>query len=186
MDDAKAVRRAALDSKLARQEVSQRKNVHQKGTLGALPQGYGIEARRVAGASEERLRRNQGACNLLAQNPRLQNDHFHPIVLAGILPRPQAQEEAVHAGTVVTLVPVRAVEEGAVHPPTAAFQLEQQQAAPPQLPTLGEFAAMAVPPLAPNAGAWLAAAPGQAGAANNAAREAAVAAQCFVANAAMA
>jgi hypothetical protein len=45
---------------------------------------------------------------------------------------------------------------------------------------------MAVPPPACNAGAWLPAAPGQAGAANNAVQEAAVAAQRFVANAAMA
>ena len=48
---------------------------------------------------------------------------------------------------------------------------------------LGEFAAMAVPPPAHNAGAWLPAAPGQAGAVNNAACKAAVAAQRFVANA---
>ncbi len=55
-----------------------------------------------------------------------------------------------------------------------------------QLPTLKEFGAMAVPPPAPNAGAGMPAAPGQAGAANNATREQAVQAHRFVANAAMA
>ncbi len=157
--------------------------MRQKGALAALPQGYGVEAPRVAGDNEERLRRNQGACDLLAQNPRSQNNHFRPIVLAGVLPRPQAQAEAVHAGTVVTPVPVCTVEEGAIHLPASVFQLGEQQAAPPQLPTLGEFAAMAMLPLAPNAGAWLPAAPGQAGAANNVTHEAAVAEQRFVANA---
>jgi hypothetical protein len=157
------------------------------GALGALPQGYGVEAPCVACAINERLRHNQDACNLLAQNPRLQNDHFRPIVLADILPHPQAQAGAVHTGMVVTPVPVHAVEEGDNHPPPATvFQLGAQQAAPLQLPTLGEFAAMAIPPPAPNAGAWLPAAPGQAVAANNAVHKAAVAAQRFVANAATA
>jgi hypothetical protein len=45
---------------------------------------------------------------------------------------------------------------------------------------------MAVPPPAPNAGAMLPAAPGQAGAANNVTRERAVLAQHVIANAAMA
>jgi hypothetical protein len=160
MDDAKAVRRAALDTECARQEARQRKNVCQEGALGALPQGYGTGAPHVAGANKERLRRNQGACHLLAQNPRLQNGPFRSIVLAAVPPRPQAQAGAVYAGTVVTPIPVGALEEGAVHPPPAAvFQLGEQQAAPLQLPMLGEFTAMVVPPLAPNAGAWLPAAP---------------------------
>jgi hypothetical protein len=119
-------------------------------------------------------------------NPRSQNDHLPPIVLVDIPPCPQAQAGAVCAGMVVTPVPARAVEEGANHPPATVFELRAQQAAPPQLQTLGEFAAMAVPPPAPNSGAWLPAAPGQAGAANNAACKAAVAAQHFVANAATA
>jgi hypothetical protein len=186
MDDAKAVRRAALDTKRVCQEACQRENMRQEGALGALPQGYGIEAPCVAGTNNERLWRNQDACNLLAQNPRLQNDHFCPIVLAGVLPRPLAQAGAVHAGTVLTPVPVCVVEEGAVFAPAAVFQLGEQQAAPPQLPRLGEFTAMAMPPLAPTAGAWLPAAPGQAGAAYNAVHKAAVAAQRFVANAATA
>ncbi len=141
MDDAKAERRAALDAKHAHQEACQCKNVCQEGALGALPKGYGIKAPQVAGANEERLRRSQDACNLLAQNPRSQNNHFHPIVLAGIPPCPQAQARAVCTGMVVTPIPVCALEEGAVHSPAAVFQLEEQQAAPPQLPTLGEFAA---------------------------------------------
>jgi hypothetical protein len=37
MDDARAVRRAALDAKRIRQEARQRKNVRQEGALGALP-----------------------------------------------------------------------------------------------------------------------------------------------------
>jgi hypothetical protein len=186
MDHAEAVRRAALDAERARQESCQHKNVCQEGALGALPQGYGVKAPRVAGINDERLCRNQDACNLLAQNPRSQNDHFRPIVLVDVPPRPQAQAGSVRAGMVVTPVPAHTVEEGANHPPVAVFQLEAQQAAPPQLLTFGEFAAMTVPPPAPNAGAWLPAASGQAGAANNAACKAAVAAQHFVANAAMA
>ena len=59
-----------------------------------------------------------------------------------------------------------------------------QQVAP-QLPTLGEFAAMPQPAPAPNTGP-LPGAPGQEGAANNAARARANAAQRFVANAATA
>ncbi len=94
MDDAKVVGRAALDAKRARQEARQCKNMHQEGALGALPQGYGVEAPCAAGANNKRPHRNQDACNLLAQNPRLQNNHFRPIVLAGIPPRPQAQASA--------------------------------------------------------------------------------------------
>ncbi len=74
------------------------------------------------------------------------------------------------------------MEEGAINHPTAVFKVKEQQAAPPQLPTFKEFADITVPPPAPNAGAELPAAPGQAGAANNAAREAAILAQFFVAN----
>jgi hypothetical protein len=167
MDHAKAVSRAALDAKRACQESHQRENVCQEGALGALPQGYGIKAPCVAGANDELLHRNQDACNLIAKNPRSQNDHFCPIVLVDVPPCLQAQAGAVRARMVVTPIPARAVEEGANHPPAAVFQLGAQQAAPPQLPTLGEFAAMAVPPPAHNTGAWLPAAPGQAGAANN-------------------
>jgi hypothetical protein len=65
---------------------------------------------------------------------------------------------------------------------TAAVQGDEQRV--PQLPTLDEFAAMPVPPLAPNVGAKLPAEPGQVGAANNGARARAVANQRFVANAA--
>ncbi len=66
MDHAKAVRRAALDAERACQEPGQHKNVHQKGALGALPQGYGVKAPHVAGANNERLCHNQDVCNLLA------------------------------------------------------------------------------------------------------------------------
>jgi hypothetical protein len=63
----------------------------------------------------------------LVQSPRSQNNHFHPIILAGVLSCPQAQAVgAVHAGTVVTPVPVRAVDKGAIHHPTAVFQVKEQ------------------------------------------------------------
>jgi hypothetical protein len=78
------------------------------------------------------------------------------------------------------------VEEGAIHHPAASFWFKEQQAAPLQLPMLKEFAAMAMPPPAPNAGAGLPAASGQAGAANNAAHKAGAAIQRFVANTVMA
>jgi hypothetical protein len=116
MDDAKAVRRAALNVERIHQEARQCKNMCQEGTLGALPQGYGIKAPRVAGSDKEWQRGNQDVCDLLAQNPRSQNDHFCPIILAGLPPHLKAQAGAVHAGMVVTPVPVRGVEEGAVHP----------------------------------------------------------------------
>jgi hypothetical protein len=150
-----------------------------RGALGALPWGYGIDAPRVAGANEAPQRQNQDASSLLAHNRRSQNDHFRPIVVQGGLSHPQAQAGAARTGTIVTPVPVRTVDGGAI-------RVQGQQPLPPQLPTLNEFVAMAVPPPAPNAGAGLPAAPGQAGAANNAVREAAVVVQCFVANAATA
>ncbi len=78
-----------------------------------------------------------------------------------------------HNRTVVTPalpIPVFTADEGAIHQPIAV-QVEEQQQLPLQLPTIGEFATMNVPPPAPNAGATLPAAPGQAGAANNMARE---------------
>jgi hypothetical protein len=81
MDHAKTVRSAALDAKHSRQESRQHKNVRQEGALGALPQGYGVKPPRVAGTNDELLLRNQDACDLLAQIPRSQNDHFRPIVL---------------------------------------------------------------------------------------------------------
>ncbi len=67
----------------------------------------------------------------------------------------------------VTPVPVYTADKEAVHQPAAVIQVEEQQVAPLQLPKLKEFAAMAVSLPAPNAGAGLPAAPGQAGAANN-------------------
>jgi hypothetical protein len=100
-------------------------------------------------------------------------------VVEGGPPRPQVKAGAGRTGTVVTPVPVRMVDGGAV-------RVQGQQPLPPQLPTLDQFVAIAVPPPAPNAGAGLPAAPGQVEAANSAAREAAVAAQRFVANAATA
>ncbi len=95
--------------------------------------------RRQQGASVP----NQDACHLLTQNPRLQNDHFHPIVVEGGPPRPQAQAGAAHTGVVVTPIPVRTVDKGAVQRP-AAVLVQGQQQLPLQPPTLNEYAAMAV------------------------------------------
>jgi hypothetical protein len=185
MDMAEASRRASLEAKRLRVEVHERKNVRQEGALGALHWGYGVDAPRVAGANKARQRQNQDASNLLVQNPRLQNNHFRPIVAEGGPPCPQAQAGAAHTGSVVTPIPIRTVDGGAVHCP-AAVRVQGQQQLPPQLPTLNKFATMPMPPPAPNAGAGLPAAPGQAGAANNAACKAAVVSQHFVANAATA
>ncbi len=179
MDTAEALRRASLEVERLRVEARGCKNVRQEGALGALPQGYGVDAPRVAGADETHQRQNQDGSSLLAQNPRLQNDHFCPIAVEGGPPCPQAQAGAGRTGTVVTPVPVRTVDGGAI-------RVQGQQPLPPQLPNLDEFVAMAMPPPAPNAGAGLPAAPSQAGAANNAARKAAVEAQHFVPNAATA
>lgn len=132
----------------------------------------------MAGANAELQCRFRQAADLLAQNPRSQNNHFGPV-----LPEepPRGGDEDGRARTVITPVPVRGAVEGAA---TAAVQGDEQRV--PQLPTLDEFAAMPVPPLAPNAGANLPAEPGQVGAANNGARARAVANQRFVANAATA
>jgi hypothetical protein len=179
MDTAKALRRASLEAKRLRVEARGRKNVHQEGALAALPQGYGVDAPHVAGSNEMHQLQNQDASSLLAQNPRLQNNHFHPIVVEGGPPHPQAQAGAARTGTVVTPVPVRTVNGGAI-------QAQGQMPQPLQVPTVDKFVAMAVPPPAPNAGAELPAAPGQAGTANNVACKVAVAAQRFVTNAAIA
>ena len=179
MDDAEAARRAALDAERLRQEARQRQNVRQEGALGAIPQGYGVVAPRVAGANEEMQRHFQQAADLLAQNPRSQNNHFRPVVPEE---PPRGGDENGRARTVVTPVPFRGAVEGAA---AAAIQRDEQRAL--ELPTLDEFAAMPVPPLAPNAGANLPAEPGQqVGAANNGARARAIANQRFIANAATA
>jgi hypothetical protein len=104
MDDAKAARRAALDAERLRQEARQRQNVRQEGALGAIPQGYGVDAPRVAGANEEMQRHFQQAADLLAQNPRSQNNHFRPVVPEE---PPRGGDEDSHARMVVTPIPVR-------------------------------------------------------------------------------
>jgi hypothetical protein len=176
MDDAKAGHRAALDAERLHQEAHQRQNVRQEGALGANPQGYGVDAPCVAGANEEMQRCFQQAANLLAQILRSQNNHFRPVVPEE---PPRGGDENGRARTVVTPIPVRGAVEGAA---AAAVQGDEQRV--PELPTLDEFVAMPVPPLAPNARANLPAEPGQVGAANNGVRAHAVANQRFVANAA--
>jgi hypothetical protein len=59
----------------------------------------------------------------------------------------------------IPVVPVvLAADEGAILGQPAAVRVQVQPQLPLQLPTLGKFAAMAVPPPAPNAGAALPAA----------------------------
>jgi hypothetical protein len=80
MDAAMAARQAAADaSRLIRDERAA-ENVRQEGAFGAIPRGYGVDAPHVPGANQARQCRNQVACDLLAQNPRSQNDHLRPIV----------------------------------------------------------------------------------------------------------
>ena len=98
MDTAKAARRASLEAEHLRIEAHGLKKVRQEGALGALPQGYGIDASRVAGTNKAHQHQNQDTCNLLLQNPRLQNDHLHPIMVEGCLPHPRAQAGAAHMG----------------------------------------------------------------------------------------
>jgi hypothetical protein len=160
IDTAEASRRASLEAKHLCVEARGHKNLRQEGALDALPWGYSIDAPCVAGADEACQRQNQDASSLLVQNPRSQNNHFHPIMVVGGPPCHQAQAGAGRTGMAVTPVPVRMVDGGAV-------RVQGQQPLRPQLPTLNKFVAMAVPPPAPNAGAGLSAAPGQAGAANN-------------------
>jgi hypothetical protein len=106
MDTAKALRRASLEAEHHRVEVRWQKNIRQERALGALPWGYCIDAPRVDGADKVRQRQNQDASSLLTQNPKLQNDHFCPIVVEGGPPCPQAQAGAARTGTVATPVPV--------------------------------------------------------------------------------
>jgi hypothetical protein len=175
MDSSKAARQAAIHEERILQEARQRKNVHQEGALGAIPQGYGVVPPRVAGANEEEQRQNQHVANLLTQNPCSQNNYFRPVVL---VEPPIPQGEDIRARMVITpIVGATASDE----------PQDVDQRCVPQLPTLKEFAAMPVQHPAPNAGARnLPAAPGPVGAANNAARARAVVAQRFVANAATA
>ena len=122
------------------------------------------------GVVGERQRRDQGACDLLAQNPISRNDHsFRPIVVREAPRRGEDNREI----TVVTPVQALAVVAN------DGGQVVGQLAAPPQVPTLDE-AIPVPPPLNPPA------APGQVGAANNAARARAHAAHRFLANAATA
>jgi hypothetical protein len=128
MDTAEASIRASLEAERLRIEARGRKNIRQEGALGALPRGYGVDAPHVAGADKARRCQNQDASSLLVQNPRLQNDHFHPIVVEGSPPCPQAQR-------FVTPVPAHTVDGGAV-------RVQGQQPLPPQLPTLDKFVAL--------------------------------------------
>ncbi len=70
MHATKAARVSGLDAKRLRVEACGHENVRQEGSLGALPQGYGIKAPHVAGANEARRLQKQDACSLLACNPR--------------------------------------------------------------------------------------------------------------------
>jgi hypothetical protein len=176
MHTAKAARRATLDAEHLHQCAHGWENLCQEGTFGALPQRCGAKAPCVAGVNKACQHQNQDACDFLACNPRLQNNHFCPILAEGDPPCP-------HDRTVVTPIPVTMADEGAIHWPASVRAQEQQQASP-QLPTLGQFTTMVVPLPAPNAGAVLPAAPRQAGAVNNAARERAVLAQRLIADAA--
>jgi hypothetical protein len=180
MDTAEALtlRRASLEAEHLRIEARGRKNVHQEGAMGTLPRGYGIDALRVAWADKAYHRQNQDASSLLTQNPRLQNNHFRPIVVESGPPRPHAHAGVGRTGTVMTPLPVCTEDGGDI-------RVQGQQALPPQLPTLNEFVAAAVPPPDPNAGAGLPAAPGEGGAANDVACIAAAVAQRFIVNAAM-
>ena len=93
---------ACLKLERIRCELHQHENDHLEGALGAIPVGYGINAPYVAGANEACQCQNQDACNLLAQNPVLQNDHLHPIVL--VVP-PSPPSSAIHGAGVVTPTP---------------------------------------------------------------------------------
>ncbi len=151
----KAARRSALDAKRLHQEAYGHKNLCQEGALGAFPQGYGVRALRVASANEACQLQNQDTCDLLACNPRLQNNHLHPIMVGGGPPCPPDR-------TIVTPIPPVPViamgDGGAVLGQPITVQVQKQQQPPLQLPTLGKFATMDVPPPAPNTGAMLPAA----------------------------
>ena len=180
MDAAMAARQAAAEASRLTREERAVENVRQEGAFGAVPRGYGVDAPRVPGADPARQRQNQVACDLLAQNPRSQNDHLRPIIpFDGPAPPARVGEGVV--------TPIQAAEGAGGEQPARIIQ-RQQRGPPPPLPTLGEFAVMPVPPpiAANNAAAALPAAPGRAGAANNAAREAAVRNQQYIAAAATA
>jgi hypothetical protein len=167
---------AANAIRLTREERAD-KNVRQEGAFGGvIPRGYGVNAPHVPSANQARQRQNQAAFDLLAQKPRLQNDHLRPIIPFNG-PAPPA-----HVGEGL-VTPIQAAEGAGGEQPAHIVQ-RQQRGPPPPLPTLSKFAVMPVPPppiAANNKAAALPAAPGQAGVANNAAREAAVPNQQYIA-----
>ncbi len=139
MDDAKAARQAALDAERLHQEAHQHQNVRQEGALGAIPQGYGVDAPHVAGANAEQQCHFQQAADLLAQNLRSQNNHFHPVVPEE---PPRGGNENGHVRMVVMPVPVCGAVEGAT---AAAIQGDEQRVL--QLPM--SLWACRCPPLPP-------------------------------------
>ncbi len=61
-------------------------NDFQEGGLGMLPEGTGINAPQVQGASPLRQQQLQDACGILSPNPRSSNSHFCPFVSPAFLP----------------------------------------------------------------------------------------------------
>ena len=181
-DTSEETRLAAAVADRARVEARAIENVRQEGALGALPRAYGVDAPRVPKATEARQHQNDEACNLLAANPRSQNNHARPVALLEPPPAvpPPALPPIVAAAAVIT-------------PPTANTTNGprpaplQQQPPPPQLPTLQGLAAMPVPPPAGGGtGGRLPAAAGVNGPANNRGRAVALQHQIFAANGATA
>ena len=186
-DTSEETRFVAAEADRARVEARATENARQEGALGALPRVYGVDAPRVPEATEARQRQNDEACNLLAANPRSQNNHARPVAL--LEPPPAVPPPALPPPALPPIVAAAAV----ITPPTANTTngprpaLLQQQPPPPQLPTLQGLAEMAVPPPAGGGhGGRLPAAPGVNGPANNRGRAVALQRQIFAANGATA
>ena len=175
-DTSEETRLAAADANRARVEARACENVRQEGALGALPCAYGVDAPRVPEATEARQRQNDEACNLLAANPRSQNNHARPVAL--LEPPPALPPPALPHIVAAVITPPTANTTNGPRP-----ALLQQQPPPPQLPTLQGLAEMAVPPPAGGGhGGRLPAAPGVNGPANNRGCTIALQRQIFAAN----
>ncbi len=122
----------------------------------ALSLMHGVNAPCVPKATKARQCQNNEACNLLAANPRSQNNHTHPVVL---LEPPAALPPIVVA---IVTPPTANTTNGPQPAPL------QQQPPLPQLPTLHGLAAMAIPPPAGSStGGHLPEAPSVVGPGNN-------------------
>jgi hypothetical protein len=78
--------RQQCDANTRRVSARSLENDYQEGALGMLPEGTGVNALQVHGASPLCQQQLQDACGILSQNPRSSNSHFRPVVCDDVFP----------------------------------------------------------------------------------------------------